>query len=504
MRDLKHRTIRAGFTNFCGQGFSLALNLAFLMILGRLLDPGDFGLVAMVSVVTGLYGLFSSAGLSEATVQCSNITDDQISALFWVNILVGIILGIVCVVTAPFLVTFYHEPRLFWPTIAMAMGFIINAAKTQHYAILQRQLRYLALGTATCLSQLVAIAVGTSVAMGGFGYWALVWATLSSAIAGTACIWFAAGWIPRRPRRNIEIRALLRFGSTITLNCVVVYLAYNLDKALLGRFWGSDALGLYGRAYQLVNIPADKINGTIGPVTFSALSRLQDDPVRLKTYFVKGYSLILSMTVPITIFGAVFADDVILLLLGPKWSGAAAIFRLLTPTILIFGMINPLGPFLLSVGLQGRSLRIALVIVPLVLTSYVLGLPYGPSGVALGYSIAMTLWLIPHLVWCLHGTAICLMELLRAAGRPLLSGIVAGLCALGVQHYSDQLPSAIERLLVGGSVMFLVYSGMLLFVLRQKAFYLELLRGLKTSSSDALKEGSRCTPRRAPAATELS
>jgi O-antigen/teichoic acid export membrane protein len=477
--DLKRRTIRAGFINLCGQGASVALNLTFLMILGRLLDPGDFGLVAMVSVVTGLYGLFTSAGLSAATVQTATITDAQVSNLFWVNILVGTVLSLICWVTAPILVAFYQEPRLFWIVIAMGVGFIINAAGIQHSAILQRQLRYLALVTATCLSQLAATAVGTCMAIGGFGYWSLVGATLSSGITSTASTWFAAGWIPARPRRHVEILSLLRFGGTVTLNTVVVYLAYNLEKALLGRFWGADALGIYGRANQLASMPTEKLNGTINAVAFSALSRLQDDPARLRIYFLKGYSLVVSMTVPITISCAVFAEDIILLLLGPKWSGAAVILRLLTPTILVFAMINPMWPLLLSVGLQGRSLRIALVLAPLVLTSYVLGLPYGPSGVALAYSTAMTLWLYPHLAWCCYGTPISPLELLRAAGRPLLSGIVAAVCALGVQHYSRHLPFAIERLLLEGSVMCLVYSGMVLFVLREKALYLELLRGLK-------------------------
>jgi O-antigen/teichoic acid export membrane protein len=495
MRDLKGRAIRGGFINLCGQGVSLALNLAFLMIVGRLLDPGDFGLVAMVSIVTGFYGLFTSAGLSAATVQTATISDAQISNLFWINIVVGAALSLICMATAPILVAFYHEPRLFWVTFAMAAGFPISAAGVQHIALLQRQLRYVALVTAGSLSQAIGIAIGTCVAIGGLGYWALVGAALASAATGTACVWLAAAWIPGRPRRHVDVRPLLRFGGTTTLNSVAVYLAYNLEKALLGRFWGADALGIYGRAYQLVNMPAERLNGTISAVAFSALSRLQDDPVRLRTYFLKGYSLVVSMSVPITIFGAVFADDVILLVLGPKWSGAGIIFRLLTPTILIFGMINPLSPLLLSVGLQGRSLRIALAIAPLILTSYVIGLPYGPSGVALAYSAAMTLWLIPHLVWCLHGTGISLWALLRAAGRPLLSGVTAGVCALGIQYHSDQLISPIERLSLGGGVMFLVYSGMLLVVLRQGGFYIDLLRGLRTPVGHLEKPLAGCGKR---------
>ena len=129
----------------------------------------------------------------------------------------------------------------------------------------------------------------------------------------------------------------------------------NFEKVLLGRFWGADAIGIYGRAYQLINIPTDNLNSAAGEVAFSALSRLQDDPSRLKSYFLKGYSLVLALTLPITIACALFADDMIFVLLGPKWKDAAAIFRLLAPTILVFAIANPLSWLLSSIGLVGRS-----------------------------------------------------------------------------------------------------------------------------------------------------
>ena len=111
---------------------------------------------------------------------------------------------------------------------------------------------------------------------------------------------------------------MMRFGGTVTLNGLVSYLANNVEKVLLGRFWGVDALGIYGRAYQLVNIPTDNLNFAAGEVAFSALSRLQDDPIRLKSYFLTGYSVVLALTLPMTIACALFADDLILLCLGTK------------------------------------------------------------------------------------------------------------------------------------------------------------------------------------------
>jgi O-antigen/teichoic acid export membrane protein len=225
-------------------------------------------------------------------------------------------------------------------------------------------------------------------------------------------------------------------------------------------------------------MPTENLNSAIGGVAFAALSRLQNEPARLKNYFLSGYSLVASMTIPLTLFGAIFAEDTILVILGPKWNAAATIFRLLTPTILIFGIINPIYWLLISIGLQVRSLKVAMVIAPLVMTAYIIGLPYGPNGVALAYSAAMTLWLIPHVVWCLHNTGVSPWDLVRAISRPLTSGILAASCVLSFEHYLDQLPSAILRLAIGGAVMFSLYLCILLFVFGQKTFYRDLLRDL--------------------------
>jgi O-antigen/teichoic acid export membrane protein len=480
MKDLKERAVRGGLARLCGQAANLVLRLGFMVLMARLLDPEEFGLVAMATVVTGVYEVFATAGLSSATIQKATVTDEQISTLFWINILVGMILCLLCLATAPVLVSFYHEPRLFWVTITMGLGFVLSAGGVQHSALLQRQLRYVVLAMMETLSLLVSFALGIVMALGGFGYWALVGSTIAAPAIYTASMWAIAAWMPGMPRRGVGIHSMLRFGGTITLNNLVVYFAYNFDKLLLGRFWGADALGLYGRAYQLINVPTTNLHSAVGGVVFSALSRLQDDPVRLRSYFLKGYSLVASMTVPVSVFGALFADDIVLVVLGPKWADAAAIFRLLTPTILVLGVINPTGWLLQSIGLQGRSLRIAFVIASLVVAAYLIGLPYGPNGVAFAFSAAMMLWLVPHVVWSLHNTMISPWHLFLATGRPFFASIVAAAFAFGVQFYMGHLESPFLRLSLAGGVMISLYLLIFLFVTGQKALYFDLFRGLKS------------------------
>src|SRR5690606_22906539 len=139
-------------------------------------------------------------------------------------------------------------------------------------------------------------------------------------------------------------------------------------------------------------------------------------------------------TLPTTIFCAALADDIILIVLGPKWKDATLIFQLLAPTILVFGIINPYAWLLQSTGFHKRSLNTAFAIAPVAIGSYLVGIPYGPTGVALAYSTAMCLWMVPHTFWCLHGTPISPVDLLPPIARPLFSGLAAAIAGIGVQH----------------------------------------------------------------------
>jgi len=479
MKDLKQRTIRGGLARLGAQAANFSIRLVSLMVLARLLGPKDYGLVGMATAFTGVLSLFRDFGLSSAAIQHTTVTEEQSSTLFWINMLVGTLLGLLTLAMAPAVAAFYHEPRLFAVTAVLAAGFVFNAAGVQHSVILQRQMRFTALAAIVTTGSIVGTVIAIGGAKSGYGYWALVAMTVISPLANTIGFWLTTAWVPGLPHRRTGIRSMMRFGSTVTLNGLLAYIAYNFEKVLLGRFWGADAIGIYGRAYQLVCIPTDNLNSAVGEVAFSALSRLQDDLSRLKSYFLKGYSLVLGLTLPITITSALFADDVIFVILGPKWKEAALIFRLLAPTILIFAMINPLAWLLFSLGLVGKSLKMALVFCPLIIGGYVLGLPYGPTGVAFAYSAVMAVCVIPLSAWAVHGTVISFRDIVLAVSRPLASAILAGGFAFVIRLTYGKSLSPLARLALESSVLLVTFLGILLFVAGQKSFYLSLLRGLR-------------------------
>ena len=490
MKDLKEKTIRGGVARGAALASNLLVRVGSLMILARLLEPKDFGLLGMVTAFTGVLSLFRDFGLSSAAIQRADVTEEQTSTLFWINVLTGAGLTLLTGALAPVVSRFYHEPRLWAVTWVVALKFLVNGAGVQHSVRLQRQMRFTTLASIDVVSLVLSTAIAIGAAKAGYGLWALVTTTVSLPLFTTCGLWLTTAWIPGKPRRGIGIPSMMRFGGALTLNGLVLYLASNGEKVLLGRFWGAEALGIYGRAYQLIRIPTDNLNNAVGDVAFSALSRIQDDLGRLRNYFLKGYSLVLTLTLPITVSCALFADDTVLVLLGPKWKAAASIFRLLAPTMLVFAILNPLGWLLSSLGLVGRTLKIALVLGPLMIVSYLLGLSFGPKGVAFAYSAIMTLWVIPGILWSIHGTVISFEDIVSTVSRPLLSAILAsGLAFVAILLFGARM-SPLARLVTGNAILFISYFSVLLFAAGQKAFYLDLFRGMIATAPKERKPAS--------------
>jgi PST family polysaccharide transporter len=477
VKDLKAKALKGGLVKAMAQVGTFTLRIGSMAVLARLLVPTDFGLVAMVTAVTGVLSLMKDAGLSLATVQREHLTEAQLSTLFWLNLAVGVFFSGVCLCLAPLLAHLYHEPRLVNLTLVMAPCFFLASLGVQHFALLERQMRFSTCAGIDILALLLSSVTGAVMAYMGWRYWSLVGMALVLPAVTAVGAWTATKWMPGRPTRGSDIRSLARLGGALTFNSLVIYIAYNVDKVLLGRYWGSTAVGSYGRAYQLVNIPTENLNAAIGNVAMSALSRLQSDPDRMKSYFLKGYALLLTLTIPATVACAVFSHEIVAIVLGPGWDEAAVIVRLLSPTILVFALINPTFWLVFSLGLMRRSVHMALVIAPLVIIAYACGLSHGPRGVASAYSIAMLIWLGPHLVWATHGTMVTVRDLVRTASKPLIAGILAAGACLLAQTATHEL-SPISSLAIGTLLMTVVYGCTLLFVMNQKAFYFDLWRSL--------------------------
>ncbi|MGD0942479.1 MAG: oligosaccharide flippase family protein, partial [Terracidiphilus sp.] len=194
--DLKGRAVRGGMLTLTSQGAQFLMQSVATVVLARLLTPADFGLVAMVTAITGLGQAFADLGLSEATIQHPEISHDQVSTLFWINVAIGATLMSITAALAPVLAWFYKEPRLLHITFLASLTFLIGGLRVQHDALLKRQMRYLSLVIRDVSSYLLAVPVAITLAWRGAGYWAILALPLTLNSAQMILSWLMVRWRP--------------------------------------------------------------------------------------------------------------------------------------------------------------------------------------------------------------------------------------------------------------------------------------------------------------------
>ena len=427
MSDLKGRSVRGGAVTLASQGVKFVLQMASTIILARLLIPSDYGLVAMVSAIVGFAALFKDLGLSMATIQQNAITHEQVSFLFWINVAISCILaGALCAI-APIITYFYHEPRLTSITFILACTFVFSGLSVQHLALLRRQMKFTTIGWIEIISMAVGVTCAVTMAKLGLGYWALVGMTFSSAICNAGLLWYFCPWRPRRARYDSGVRKMLKLGSHITGFSLINYFSRNLDNILIGHFCGAETLGLYAKAYSIMMLPIQQIRGPLEAVAMPALSRLQGDEVRYRSYYLKLISIVAFMSMPVMVFLFVCSDDVILLLLGPNWAGTGAIFKVLCLVSFIQPIASTRGIVLVSLGLSEKYFKWGMLNGIVTITSFLIGLPWGALGVAICYTMSNYLFLFPSLWYTFKETPITIRSFVIAVTGPVVASIIMGI-----------------------------------------------------------------------------
>ena len=396
---LGSRTARGGVVTIVAHGLKFALSIVATAVLARLLTPQDYGLIGMVVVFTGFVAMFKDLGLSLATVQRAEITYDQISTLFWVNVALSVAITLLMFLLAPLIGWFYGEPRLIPITMVTAVGFFFGGLAVQHEALLKRQMNFYALSVIAFVSMMVGYAVGIILAWRGASYWSLVFSQLALLASNTVGVWVMCHWRPGFPKRNSGVRSMLSFGGNVTGYSLVNYISKNCDNLVVGRAFGPQLLGLYSKAVQLLSLPTDQINEPLASVAIPALSRLALEPDRYRQAYLRIMEKIIMVTMPAVILMLATADWLVLIVLGPQWNDSAKILIFMG----VAGLFQPVaatgGWLLVSQGRVRDMLRWSLINAPISILSIIAGLPWGVAGVAASFSLGRILITNPLLYW---------------------------------------------------------------------------------------------------------
>ncbi len=367
------------------------------VVLARLLSPEDFGLVGMVTVLSGFSLMFVDSGFASALIQRDTITDRETSSVFWLNLGVGSALAVLIAALAPLVASFYKEPELLMLTRAVALQFVLSALAVVPAALLRRDLAFKALGLRDVAAAVAGGGVAVVMALSGYGVWSLIGQILVNALATAVLVWAACPWRPRWTFDWAAVRDLLGFSGNVLGFNVINYWTRNADYLIIGRVIGAASLGLYTRAYQTMMLPITQLTGKLSSVLFPAMARYQDDLPRLKRGYLRAIGITGLITIPLMVGLFILADPFVRAVYTDKWAGVVPILQILC----LVGIKQPLGSITgvlyLSQGRADLQFRWNLVINVSAVAAFAMGAQWGVLGVAIAYAIHQYVFWYPSI-----------------------------------------------------------------------------------------------------------
>jgi len=442
------------------------LQLAQVAILARILSPSDYGLMAIVSVVLGFAGLFADLGVNSAYVQRQEITQEQRSSLFWLNVLVSGGMTMLVVALSPLFARFFGDPRLSTLIMLSASVFVLSALGQQLRMSAEKRLDFRPVVLLEIVAATIAFATAVVGALSGWGVYSLIASGVVSSVVSSILAWIfiANGWRPLWRLQIADLRPFFAFGGAVLADGIVGQVNRTIDVFLGGRLLSVTELGLYSVPRNLTLQLQLMVNPIITRVGFPLIAKVQSDVARVRSIYLKTMNMTASTNAPLYIGVAFFAPEIISLLLGEGWGRSADLMRILALWGGVRSVGNPVGSLTSGMGRPGLALKWNIFLVFIFPPVMWLGALRGPEGIAwalLGLQVAL---FVP--AWYYLIRPLChasLGEYSISALRPFALAILAIAPAFILVSIFQM---AIVRLLVGGFLSVLFY-----FVVSYKVNY---------------------------------
>jgi PST family polysaccharide transporter len=422
---IRRLTVRGAGATVVAGGVTLAIQVGATMVLARLLVPADFGLVTMVTTFSLLLVNFGFNGLTEAIVQRDQINHRLASTLFWINVGCGVLLTLLFAATGSLLARFYHDPPVQRIALLISLTIVLTSLSTVHLALLKRAMHFSLVSVNDIAARLTSVVVSIVLGFLGWGYWALVAGAIALPVSTCVGAWLMCRWIPGLPRRVPGTRQSFSFALNTYGNFATNYLSRNTDNLLVGWRFNAQALGYYKKAYDLFALSANQLVGSIAVVVLAALSRVKKDTVLFRSYLIDAMATMTFLGMGLGAGLTLSGKDLILVLLGAKWAPAGHIFTFFGPGIGIMILYATHGWIHLSVGRPDRWFRWAILEFIVTCLLFILGLHWGPVGVATAWSVSFWILTIPAIWYAGEPIGLKVSSVLSAIWRYFAASMIA-------------------------------------------------------------------------------
>lgn len=461
-----------------------------LPILARIIPPAEFGLVGMALAFITFFTMLNDFGISAALVRAAQPSRAFWASAFWTNTALGAALTTLAWFGAGGIAAFYGEPKVADIMRALSIVLFLHCLFLVPMAWLQRHFRFRAIAIIEITSTVLSAALAIWLASRGEGVWALVAQQVALQAIKTA-LTFAFQRAPIAPAYDwSEIAAVLPFSLRLTGAGFVTFLSRNVDSILIGRVLGAEALGFYGRAYQIMQVPVRSVAGGANFALYPALSSLQADASKLHTGYRASLALLALITTPMMVGLALVAEPFTVFALGETWRPMAPVLALLACVGIIQALITTSATLLKSVGRSDVMLRWALIRMVVYVSVFALTVGEGLTTLAFWYLIANIVLFVPFQVEAARTIGMRPGAWTGALVPPMVASALMAGAILGIGAAWPALAerASYEQLLV------LVPAGMVVFAAALFGLFRGHVLGLVGQARTSLRAGPAATP----------
>jgi O-antigen/teichoic acid export membrane protein len=388
--SLTARTKRAAQWRLGGSLAGAVSQLVVGVVLARLLTPSDFGVAAIAYVVLGLAQPLGDLGLGSAVVRRAGLTQRHVRVAFACSMLAGVAFAAVLAVAAPLAAAAVRDAKVAPVLRLLSVGIAVRGTAVVAEALLRRHLDFKRLFLIDTASYVLGFGgVAVSLAWLGYGVWSLVWGGLAQTLLASV----AKFAVVRHPIHPLlaprELEELLGFGLGTALSACVNYVALNGDYFVIGRLMGAFNLGLYSRAYALMNLPHTYASGVMSAVMFPAFAQIQGEPARVGSGYLLATRLTAMIAAPAMVTMVIVAPHLVLGFYGPQWIGAVVPLQILSIAGYFRALYHLGGIVAQSAGRVYGELWRQVTYAAAVIGGTLVGWRYGLPGVAAGVSVAI-------------------------------------------------------------------------------------------------------------------
>lgn len=377
MNQLKSKSISALIWDFLGKVLTQGSGFVVTIVLARLLEPSDFGAIAMIMVVVGIAQVFSDVGLGSAIIQRKRLHPTHFSSVFFFNMSIASVLTLLTYFSAQSIATFYQYDRLTPLLEATSVLFILNGLSNIQTVKLRKELNYSLITKIGLVASIASGIAGILSAVAGFGVWSLIIQILSHSLLNTGLLWVLSGWLPRLRFSMKALKQLWAFGFRMFLVSVLNAITERADYLVIGKLFSSSELGFFQRAKSLNTLVIKYSSSSLMSVLFPVLSKIQNDTARVQKIVLKALNL-LSLLVFLLIGGLYLSSEaLILFLFGSKWSLSIPLLQ----GLLLSAFAYPLNALLVNIlSSRGNSkafLKMAIIKKSIFMTNLVVAFQWG-------------------------------------------------------------------------------------------------------------------------------